>query len=106
LQLAQLLECVGRRRGGGLAARAFEAGAQLHLAAFELASDELTQGGLGLPQLIGQAQAQVQKAAVDRTQLQAQHGAALGIGALQRPLHGGIACHAEDGHFQLPSCSR
>ena len=46
--------------------RSFEVGAKLNLAAFDLAADQLAQGGLLRPQFIGQAKSQIEVAAVDR----------------------------------------
>jgi len=84
LQRCQALQCARGRVGQGGVFAALDVGAQLDLAAFELAREQLTQSRLMRAKLIGQAKGKVQKAAVDRTQL---HGHARG-GNLP---HGGVA---------------
>ena len=68
-------------------------GAHLHLAAFQAAGELLAQRWLGVAQLFGQAENEVQKTAVDRADFEAQPGcrSAAGAGAL---LDAGVASHA------------
>jgi hypothetical protein len=87
-----LRRCSKRAGGSGrvVLSVAFDGGAHLHLAALEAGCEQAAQRGFERAQLVGQAEGQVQKAAVDRTDFQAQPAilgrAALGFSASGRRL--------------------
>jgi len=96
----------GRRVGDGLRAvlLPFNPGPNLDFSALEVFGDVFTHDRLGAAQLVAYAKAQVQKAAVDRANLQtdAHLSRRTGLGVLRcGGLATGVASHAVNGHVTM-----
>ena len=89
----------------GVAVFVFDGGTHLHLATLEAGCEQAAQRGFQRTQVVRKAEGQVQKAAIDRTDFQAQPailgGAALGFSASGRRalLRAGVSGHAVNWHW-------
>ena len=102
LRGGQALEGAHGHIGQGAASGGFHADAQFHLAALEALGDQLAQCGFLRAQFVGQAQHHIQKAAIDRAQLQRQAGGGRGyFGVAARGVLGaGVTRHTVNWHVK------
>lgn len=94
--------------GGGVGAAGFacvQAGADFDLATADLLGDQFAQARFELAQLFGQTKREVEEAAVDRADFEAEAGrglAAVGVGQRRAVLHAGVPGHTVNWHGLVP----